>query len=277
MGASPGWESDGRSTHHTKCQIAASGGGRRETRDGHLLISSDRIAAAVDGELQRLGNAERAEKERAYLKSTQRFYGTTLPQIHAVTKAAWREHGGFDHDTVIGVVRLLWATGVFDCRMAAEDFLDLGSSMLTPGDVPLIERMLREAGTWALIDGLAAGPVGEIDRRRGIGDTIERWATDDDFWIRRSALLAHLGSVRRSEGDLGRFLRLADGMLDEKEFFIRKAIGWVLRDAARTRPAEVTSWLEPRIARVSGVTIREAVKHLPAADRDRLMTDYRRR
>jgi len=243
-----------------------------------IVISADRIAAAVDRELQELGTPERAEKERSYLKSSLRFHGAALPQIHGVATATWREHGGLDHETMIRTADLLWVTGAFECRMAAEDLLDMGSAMLTTADVPFLERLLRDSGTWALVDGLAAGPVGELDRRPpGIGPTIERWASDDDFWIRRSALLAHLGSLRRGEGDLARFLRLADGMLDETEFFIRKAIGWVLRETARKRPAEVVAWLEPRVDRVSGVTIREAVKHLPVADRDRLMTEYRAR
>jgi 3-methyladenine DNA glycosylase AlkD len=64
-------------------------------------------------------------------------------------------------------------------------------------------------------------------------------------------------------------------MLGEKEFFIRKAIGWVLREVAKNRPAEVVAWLAPRTGRASGVTMREAVKYLPEADRDRLMAAYR--
>jgi 3-methyladenine DNA glycosylase AlkD len=98
-----------------------------------------------------------------------------------------------------------------------------------------------------------------------------RWysdSADDDFWIRRSALLALLSGLRRGEGDFERFSRYADAMLDEKEFFIRKAIGWVLRDTGRKRPKLVRDWLAPRLARVSGVTLREAVKPLSAEDRE---------
>lgn len=242
------------------------------------MISADRIAAGVERELRGLGDPERAERERAYLKSELRFFGATVPAVRRVVRSAWREHGGLDHDTMIDAAGLLWATGVFECRMAAEDLIEMGSAMLTVSDVPFLERLLREARTWALVDGLAAGPVGELDRRPpGIGSTIERWAVDEDFWIRRSALLTHLGPARRGDGDLERFFRLADGMLEETEFFIRKAIGWVLREAAKQRPDAVASWLEPRIGRASGVTVREAVKYLSPADRERLISGYRGR
>ena len=99
------------------------------------------------------------------------------------------------------------------------------------------------------------------------GAVLDRWASDDDFWIRRSALLALLIPLRTGGGDFDRFGRYADAMLDETEFFIRKAIGWVLRDTSRKRPDMVYEWLLPRAARCSGVTIREAVKYLPPDQR----------
>ena len=91
---------------------------------------------------------------------------------------------------------------------------------------------------------------------------LDRWAVDEDFWLRRAAMLALLVALRRGDGDFDRFGRYADAMLEDTEFFIRKAIGWVLRDTARRRPAMVYQWLLPRAARASGVTLREAVKPL---------------
>jgi 3-methyladenine DNA glycosylase AlkD len=64
-------------------------------------------------------------------------------------------------------------------------------------------------------------------------------------------------------------------MLDEREFFIRKAIGWVLRETGRKRPELVSEWLLPRAARASGVTVREAVKHLPEREREEILRRYR--
>ena len=64
-------------------------------------------------------------------------------------------------------------------------------------------------------------------------------------------------------------------MLEEREFFVRKAIGWVLREVGKRRPDEVADWLAPRTHRASGVTMREAVRYLPASSAERLMQAYR--
>lgn len=71
----------------------------------------------------------------------------------------------------------------------------------------------------------------------------------------------------RGEGDFERFAKYADAMLGDKEFFIRKAIGWVLRETAKKRPDLVFEWLLPRATQASAVTIREAIKPLPESQR----------
>jgi 3-methyladenine DNA glycosylase AlkD len=144
--------------------------------------------------------------------------------------------------------------------------------VLEAGDLALLERLIRESRTWALVDGLAASVAGPlVERFPELGDELDRWADDGDFWIRRSALLANLLPLREGRGDFARFSRFADAMLDEKEFFVRKAIGWVLRDTSRRRPELVYEWLLPRAARASGVTLREAVKYLSKSQRDEIL------
>ena len=90
-------------------------------------------------------------------------------------------------------------------------------------------------------------------------------------------MLALLIPLRQGEGDFDRFGRYADGMLEEKEFFIRKAIGWVLREVSKKRPELVFDWIAPRTDRASGVTMREAVKYLPADRQEVLMSAYKGR
>ena len=90
-------------------------------------------------------------------------------------------------------------------------------------------------------------------------------------------MLALLRPVRRGDGDFERFSRYADAMLDEKEFFIRKAIGWVLRETSKKRPDLVDTWISARTGRASGVTMREAVRYLDPARRAELMRAYNER
>ena len=152
------------------------------------------------------------------------------------------------------------------------------AGMLLPGDAALIERMIRESKTWAYVDNLAASVMGPlVEANPGLMETLDRWAEDEDFWVRRSAMLALLLPLREGRGDLERFFRYADSMLDEREFFIRKAIGWVLRETSKKRPAEVREYLASRIGRVSGLTLREGAKRLPEGEREALLEAYRAR
>jgi 3-methyladenine DNA glycosylase AlkD len=221
-------------------------------------------ATAIEASLRGLGTPQRAASEKAYLKSDLEFTGTRVPDVRATVQAWCRTRPDLTRAELIAVTEALWARPVHECRMAAVELLDTKVSLLTPADAALIERMLRTARTWALVDGLASNVMGTLtERHPELTADLDRWAGDEDLWLRRSAMLALLVPLRRGEGDFDRFARYADGMLEEKAFFIRKAIGWILRDTAKRRPELVTAWLEPRARRVSGVTMREAVKPLP--------------
>jgi len=235
-------------------------------------------AESIEESLRAAGTPQRAVSEKAYLKSDLEFTGTRVPAVRATVKAWCRTQPDLTRGHLAAVVRALWARPVFESRMAALELLDANPALLRADDAALVERMLRTARTWALVDGLAEHVMGGLTERfPELTATLDRWAADDDFWLRRSALLALLRPLRRGEGDFERFSRYADQMLEEKEFFIRKAIGWVLRDTAKRRPDLVAGWLAPRAHRASGVTMREAVKPLPADVAASLMAAYRGR
>jgi 3-methyladenine DNA glycosylase AlkD len=236
----------------------------------------ERRADEIEARLRDVGTAKRAAGERAYLKSDLEFVGATVWQTSAVVEAALDEQPVRTHDEAVALAEALWAVPIHERRSAAVMVLERNVGLLTSADLPLIERLLRESRTWALVDELAGDVVARllVADPDGVSPTLDRWSTDADFWIRRAALLGHLRRIRAG-GELARFARYADAMLDEREFFIRKAIGWVLREAGKRRPDEVAAWLGPRTHRASGVTMREAVKYLPVADRDRLMAANR--
>lgn len=241
------------------------------------------LAEAIDAELRARATPARAEKERAYLKSTLTHYGVSVPETRAVVATATRS-AEFDHDAVVGLATELWSAPVdertsatvrrprsvpiYERRSAAVMVLIQGKRHLGGEDAELIEAFIRVARTWALVDPLAGDLVGPLTEVTADFDPVlERWAADEDFWVRRAALLAHLRPLRAGAGDFARFSRFSDEMLEEREFFIRKAIGWVLRDTGRKRPELVFEWLLPRAHRASGVTIREAIKPLSPSQR----------
>jgi len=237
-----------------------------------------RFANELEDELRALGTPARAESERAYLKSDLQFLGASVPAIRRVARTAGARYPVDEHDALVALVTALWTAGVHERRMLAVELLVMHSGCLRPEDLVLLERLLREARTWALVDSLAAQVVGPIvDAHPETVPTLDRWVGDDDFWLRRSAMLALLVPLRRGEGNPELFFSYADRLLEEKEFFILKAIGWVLRDLGRRRSGLVLEWITPRVGRVSGVTLREVLKCLQPEQAAALRSAYRQR
>lgn len=231
------------------------------------------LSEHLDARLRALGSPERAEAEQRYLKSEALHYGVSVP---ALRRLARQVAAGLDRERLLDLVQASWGRGVHEHRMMAALLLAERVDLLEPRDIGLVERLLRDSRTWALVDLLAphvAGPL--IEQHPDLVPSLDAWADDDDVWLRRASLLAELVPLREGRGDFDRFARHADPMLEEKEFFVRKAIGWVLRDTSRKRPDLVRDWVAPRAHRMSGVTIREAVKRLPEEDRQELMAAYR--
>lgn len=242
----------------------------------------DPYAAAEEltAELATMATPERAASEQRYLKSSLEHLGVGVPQVRAAVRRLARTCPELGHAGVVELAHVLWAQPVHERRLAAVEVLAAYLDLLGSADLALIERLAREARTWALLDPLAISVAGGIVgtgrvTEPTVATALDRWAADPDFWVRRAALLALLPGLRRGGGDFDRFGRYADPMLDEREFFVRKAVGWVLREAGKRQPELVHAWLGPRLDRVSGVTFREAVRWLPVPLRDELCGRYR--
>lgn len=161
---------------------------------------------------------------------------------------------------------------MFELRIFALILLVKLAPEFEPRHLAFLERLLRDSHTWALVDEIAPRLVGPLLLRhpRTVGRVLDRWTKDEDFWVRRAALLALLLPMRRGEGDWQRLERYADPLLEDREFFIRKAIGWILREAATRETDRVVAFVAPRARRLSGVTWREATRKLPARERQPL-------
>ena len=228
-------------------------------------------ARAIEERLRTEAVPGRAEGAKRYLKSDLDFLGVPVPGIRT-TIARWsRAQGDVSRRDAIAVARELWASPIFERKLAGVVLLERVADVLTATDLPFIRTLIEDSETWALVDGLAVNVVGTIVATDpDAASALDAWALSPNHWVRRGALLGLMRSMKRGD-EHDRFFRYADGMLDEKEFFIRKAIGWVLREVGKTYPDAVFGWLEPRAERASGITLREAVKHLSADQRGKVL------
>jgi 3-methyladenine DNA glycosylase AlkD len=230
-------------------------------------------AESIENQLRAVGTSDRAVSEAKYLKSDLRFFGATHAEIRRAAMAVAKK-GTLVHDDLIPLANSLWVKPVFELRVAAAILLGLHVKQLGADDLDMLERFIRDSKTWALVDVLSGDVIGAMNLKHALGRQLDQWARDDDFWIRRSSLLAELKPLK-SGAAFEPFAKRADRMLEEKQFFIRKAIGWVLREMSKKRPDEVYEWVATRTHRISGVTIREVVKYLTPERSSHLMEAYK--
>ncbi|MGF6885371.1 3-methyladenine DNA glycosylase AlkD [Nocardia sp. GAS34] len=228
-------------------------------------VLADQLRAALEDSAVR----GRAEGEKAYLKSPLEHIGVPLPAMRTVVRNFLRRHPRLDHDTLLELTEELWAPPVHEFRSCVALLLQGSADLLEHQDTAYLEQLLRKCQTWAHVDLIAPKVAGALLLR--LPETAEdvlRWSRDDHQWVRRGGILSYLPALR----DRGEFpdyfpgfSELADPLLIDSRFFVRKALGWSLREGAKHHPQEIADWLRERLPRVSGLTLREAIR--PIDDR----------
>ena len=239
-------------------------------------LEPQRVAHHLHVQVAEFGTPQRAAAERSYLKSQLRHLGAPVPAVRRVVRNWVRRHPQVGHDDLFAIADALWAEPVHELRLAAIELLQAVPRRVDADDMPWLEQHLRDCHTWALVDPLAGLVVADlVPRAPQVLDDLDRWVTDGDFWMRRSAILGLRSAVRRGD-HLDVLFDFAERLLPDTEFFVRKAIGWVLREAAPHHPREVSAWLREHIDEVSLITLREPVRKLADGEELRELYDSRR-
>lgn len=227
------------------------------------------IRAALDD--PGVGDPERAVAQRAYMKSPMPFRGISKPELTAILAPLLRDPAlaPTTREEWADAVRSLWdhathreewyaALAVAGHR-SARPWQD-------PDALPLYRHLVVTGGWWDVVDPVAADLVGPIllSHRDVVTPIMRSDAVDTHLWVRRTAILAQL--KHRGATDVDLLTNVIDanleGSLHGRDFFIRKAIGWALRQYARTDPDWVRAFVQSRGDRLSGLSRREALKHL---------------
>ena len=126
----------------------------------------------------------------------------------------------------------------------------------------MYRTMITQGAWWDFVDEIAAHLVGSVllRQRDRLTPTMESWTTSNDMWLARTSIICQLR--HKAETDTELLDSACTRNLESTEFFIRKAIGWALREYAKTDPAWVIGYVERHEDEMSGLTYREAMKHL---------------
>ena len=228
-----------------------------------VTMMPQQFALAVQRALAPLADEARAEAMKAYLLNQFEFLGLPAPvrraAVKSIGKVQWQST-----DDLLAAAELLWQRPEREYRYTAVDLLRQHSAQLSVNDLPALQALLLRDAWWETVDGLSA-VIAEVMhaavlQKPNAAAAMDVWLKHPSFWVRRSAMLHQLGW--RLDTDTTRLFGFAQQLADEKEFFIRKAIGWALRDYARWNPQAVTEFLVQHRANLSGLTVREAAKHL---------------
>ena len=235
-------------------------------------MSAIHLVEELERKLHAVGNEDRAAGAKAYLKSDLEFIGVAAKPLRTVARAFLADHPEIDRQSLVGLVQALWRRPVFELKAVAVALLERRTGDLVTGDLDLVEDLLRRSHTWALVDWLCTKVAAPLVGRdpESAAAVLERWSRDGDFWIRRASMLSQLPALRAGGGDFELFASFASRMVGEKEFFVRKAIGWVLRDVSKKRPELAYGFLSEHVNAVSGLTYREGSKYLPEEQQESL-------
>lgn len=221
------------------------------------------VLAQIDAALRPLADAQLAPPMRAYMLDQFAFLGIrATPRRQALRGLPALK--GWDAAALLALAEALWEQPEREFQYVAVDLLSKHHRQLGLDALPRILQLVQRKPWWDTVDGLA-GVVGDmLLRERAVQPQVQErmdvCLKHTHLWVRRVAMLHQLGW--REQTDEARLLRYALILAPEKDFFIRKAIGWALRDHARTRPEVVRAFLAQHADQLSGLTRREAGKHL---------------
>ncbi|PHV50960.1 DNA alkylation repair protein [Janthinobacterium sp. BJB301] len=224
--------------------------------DLHTELKAALEAAAEPG---------RAAPMQAYMREQFIFLGVAAPQRRMAAKGLLAGLKGIDPATLLDHAQRLWQQPEREYQHVALDMLALHWRQLGIEHIPALLGLARQRAWWDSVDGMAGivGDVLQAEHLRG-GDGhahMDAALRHDDFWLRRIAMLHQLGW--RADTDAAWLFGAALALAHENEFFIRKAIGWALRDYARHAPEAVTTFANAHRQLLSPLSRREALKHQP--------------
>jgi len=216
-------------------------------------------------ELAAAGDPVRAAGQQRYMKSAMPYHGLRLPELRAILRPHLATFAPADRDDWERTVRTFWDGATHrEERYAAIALARHRSARAwqDPESLDLYRHLVVTGAWWDVVDDVAQHLVAVVlaGHRDATTPVMRAWAVEDDLWLRRTAVLCQ--TPHGPDTDLDLLGYAVEQNLDDPSFWLRKAIGWALRQYARTDPDWVRAYVDGLGDRLSGLSRREATKHL---------------
>jgi 3-methyladenine DNA glycosylase AlkD len=223
------------------------------------------LVDAVRSALAEAGDPAKAPGMQAYMKSAMPYRGVATPGQRLIYRELFVAYPLESRAQWEATVLELWDGAAYREERYAAIAL-VGNKAYAryrdPATLPLLDHLIVTGAWWDHVDSLATAVVGPLVRAypAELVPVMRAWSTDDDLWRRRTAVIHQVGAKLATDSDL--LADLVEPSLPSKEFFLRKAIGWALRDYAWSNPAWVQAYVRAHEAALSGLSRREALKNV---------------
>ena len=209
-------------------------------------------------DLRAVANPKKAAEMRAYMRDQFDFLGVATPVRRAVSrqflKTTDRNHIDWPF------VADCWNQPEREFQYLAVDYLNVCRRAFSAADIPSLRALIVTKSWWDTVDGIDTVVGDIVARDPGVKQTMLAWSQDDNIWLRRVAIDHQL--LRKKDTDVPLLRQIIENNIGQTEFFITKAIGWALRDYAKTDPDWVRNFVDTNRDRLAKLSIREATKHL---------------
>lgn len=221
-----------------------------------------RARAYVSGALEMAADPAKAPAMQAYMKTDMPFFGVQKAGRTPILRQVLADFAPTSRSEYEDLVLALWSLPLREEKYIALGVARASKSFVVPASLPLYTRLIVEGAWWDLVDEVATHLVRELVVRHPLESwpEVDRWIDAEDLWLRRAAIICQVGAKQAT--DEVRLFRFCGKRAHEPDFFIRKAIGWALRDYAKTEPDAVAGFVQSHQGKLSNLSLREATKHI---------------
>lgn len=200
-----------------------------------------------------------AAEQAKYMKDLFPFLGLKKPERVRLQRPLLKKYAPKSEEELISVAGELWEMEAREYQYVACELIEKSLPLCTEKSLSFFEALIRKKSWWDTVDKIASSFVGALVKKYPpLKGKVEVWSEDSFLWIRRSALLFQLKYKKDTDEQM--LFALCKRLMEEKDFFIRKAIGWALREYSKTAPEEVKSFILTHQKALSPLSFREGMK-----------------